>query len=394
MKDIFSVESISLTLRRVLLVPLSNLDFFFSSLKLPKSGENKRLRNIIYAFAGIMLSLPFVVLLLSLLTKADPIFSDMYDHLIDSLHINLTAGRFIVDLTLGFTLSMIVGASLIYASLEKNGTIEESKMITLNPLLGFCFTLILNILLGVFSYIQIRYLFIGEQFNKIIEEIGYAQYAREGFFELCYASFIVFLLAATVLWLCRKEEKNPIYIRISVLLMSLFSVVLAVSSAKRMLLYVKEYGLSVKRISTFFGITVITVSLFWLLMKCVFSKLKALKVIGISLVILITAYSFVNIDRVTSSYNVGEYMSGTLSPDVKYFHELTYTSIDDALKLYEYTINNQDKDGSTQIIQNLERYFNKKQSLFTEREIFSYTYDDIRISKVFKTYVTIRDISD
>jgi len=165
--------------------------------------------------------------------------------------------------------------------------------------------------------------------------------------------------------------------------MSLFSGVLAISSAKRMFLYIEEYGLSIRRVSTIFGIIVILTSLFLLLTKCIFTNLKLLKAIGISLTLLITIFSFVNLDKTVTSYNVKRYMSQELVADIKYLHELTYTSVPDVLELYEFATETADELYEAKTINEMRRFFAKKQQEFDDRDLFAYTLDNIVVQRAF-----------
>lgn len=383
-EDIFSIEAIVLFFKRIIGVPLGNLSFFTKSLKIPKSNRTGKLKNILLTLTGILLALPFSFLLIYLMTKADPVFKDIYDNFLRNLHINLTFGRIFCDISLGFILAVFLGAALIYNMVETKAEQPIIKQHRLSPILGLSFTLILNILLAIFSYVQIRYLFIGDRYVFMVNNIGYAQYARQGFFELCYASLIVFILTLCVLSLCKKETRNPVYIRISVIFMCLFSGILAISSAKRMFLYIGEYGLSVLRISTLFGIAVILVGLFWLLAKSIFPKLKALKLTAVSLLALICVYSFINIDRVIVSYNVMKYFDDGRLIDCGYFNELSYSSIAESLQLYDYFANEDSTDYTIKTLDELYTYFVNSRNDFDNRDLFAYTIDDIRIESFYK----------
>ena len=383
-KGIFSPEATVLLLKQIVAIPLANLTFFFGALRGSRSKKTGKIRNLLLAVSGLVLAIPFLFLLIKLLTDADPLFKVMYDSFIDNLHLNLSFGRFISDFFFGFIIAVFFGAALIYNYAEKEAELPSVKQPSLSPVLGFSFTLIINILLALFSYVQIKYLFLGSDYSRFIAETGYAEYAREGFFQLCYAAAIVFLLAMTVLALCRKEGKSPLYIRLSVLLMSLFSGVLAVSSAKRMLLYIEEYGLSVKRVSTLFGILVILTALFWLIVKCIFIKLRAVEAIGISMVILVMLFSYVNIDRVVSSYNTVRYIEAKLNPDINYLFELSYSAIPDVVKLYEYYATETGSDQFPEItIEQMKHLLHFRREQFSQRDLFTYTFYDGQVAEAF-----------
>ena len=386
LNEVFSFESIVLLLKRVLGTPLLNLDFFFGTLKLDKEKGSRKTRNLFYGILGVAFAIPFILLLLSLFFKADPIFKDGYEKVLKALKINITAERILVDILLGIFLSVFSGSALIYNYVETKSELPNTKQPKLNTVFGFAFTLVLNVVLAAFSFVQVKYLFFGGGNNPVLKKLGYAQYARQGFFELCIASGIVFTLAAIVIALCRREQKNPLYIRLSILFMSIFSGIIAISSLKRMLLYIGEYGLSIKRMNTIYGIFVILISLLWLFLKCIAGKFKALKVIGVSIIAVVTVFSFVNFDKTVSSYNTRKYIDSELYLDVKYISELSHTAIPDLVDLYFYLQSNKERypvQSIDLLLVSIEETLLQRKSVFDKRPLFSYTFDDILISRAF-----------
>ncbi len=385
-KEVFSADTIFEYLRRTVLKPFENFDLFFVTLKPKRDSRSGKLKNLVFVLLGVLIAIPFVALLLSLFSSADPAFERGYLDFIRFIKIDIPVGRIIFDLFFGFLLALFIGTAILYNSVETDKSIKQRKPLRLNNIIGMSFIAVLNIVIAAFAVYQVIYFFTNGAYSVIVASIGYAAYARRGFFELCWASGIVFALSATVLALCKKEDKNPIYIRISILLTSLFNIIIAVSAVRRMLLYIEAHGFSVKRLSTFFGILVIMVSLVWLIAKCISPKFKSLKMIGVSIVILVTLFSFVNLDRIVSGYNTPRYISGELSPDLEYYNQLSYTCAGDLAILYN-DLKTNPLSKLYSIEDSLKDSIDWKRIEFEERSLLCFTLDDIRVSKAFNSII-------
>ncbi|MDZ7837537.1 MAG: DUF4173 domain-containing protein [Actinomycetota bacterium] len=107
---------------------------------------------------------------------------------------------------------------------------------------------LLNIVFCVFSIIQFKYLFGGENFIQP-SVFTYAEYARRGFFELVAVSVINFLIILIAVSFLKKESKNvTIAIRILLSLVAGFTFVMIASAFYRMSLYEQAYGFTYLRI--------------------------------------------------------------------------------------------------------------------------------------------------
>ena len=99
----------------------------------------------------------------------------------------------------------------------------------------------LNIVYLVFCFIQIQSLF--AKIN-IQNSFDYANYARSGFFQLMFVSFINLAVILISNRYNAKKEKN---IKILNLMLVVFTIIIAISSMYRMHMYEMEYGLTYLR---------------------------------------------------------------------------------------------------------------------------------------------------
>ena len=110
---------------------------------------------------------------------------------------------------------------------------------------------LLNLLFGAFVAIQIKYLFGGASLVNITSGLTYSEYARHGFFELCWAASMVLpILLAAEAYTRRFSRKSEITFRVLAGTLVALLLVVVASAVQRMQLYSLEYGLSELRFFT------------------------------------------------------------------------------------------------------------------------------------------------
>jgi len=94
----------------------------------------------------------------------------------------------------------------------------------------------------------------------------------------------------------------------------------------------------------------------------------------------------VNFDKTVSSYNTRKYIDSELYLDVKYISELSHTAIPDLVDLYFYLQSNKERypvQSIDLLLVSIEETLLQRKSVFDKRPLFSYTFDDILISRAF-----------
>lgn len=196
---------------------------------------------------GMGLAIPVLVFFASFLLSADPIFqramADLFrwDWWVLVQHaVVMTAGFWIGGGLVWHALSPLPRPESPNSADWRVGTVESS--IVLNAL---------NLMLLLFTAVQVRYLFGGASVVESSGTLTYAEYARRGFFELVTvgaAALMVLLLAeAATIRVSRRQEW---VFRVSAgVLVALVLAVLG-SAVQRMLIYQQQYGLTELRIYT------------------------------------------------------------------------------------------------------------------------------------------------
>lgn len=216
------------------------------------AGEN-RVGQATAAIRGALLALPVLLLFGSLLVSADPAFERLLDRLFRWDLEGLAASALWILLwswlAAGWLRSLLLagaggGAPEGISLRSRLGTIE------LGVVLG-----LVNLLFLLFVLVQFRYLFGGAALVESTPGVGYADYARSGFFELVAVS----ALAIPLLLACHaargETPKDGRLYRTLAGGMTGLLLVMLLSAADRMRLYLAAYGLTEERVyaSVFLG---------------------------------------------------------------------------------------------------------------------------------------------
>ncbi|MQY15349.1 hypothetical protein SRB5_55280 [Streptomyces sp. RB5] len=111
---------------------------------------------------------------------------------------------------------------------------------------------VLNVLFAVFIGVQLVVLFGG--YDTVLRETGltYAEYARQGFWQLLWVTLLVLVVVALALrWAPRSGHRDRVLVRGVLGTLCVLTLVVVVSALRRMDLYVEAYGLTRLRISVF-----------------------------------------------------------------------------------------------------------------------------------------------
>ena len=255
---------------------------------------------------GFRRIITLAAVLIVLLMRADAAFEGLMDMLPDT-----DWSEPLLSLFFGVFAGWILysrGVGLKYA--EKNGKEAKSfhgfSAITVNILLGT-----VCLIYAVYLLSQLAYL--GGGFAGILPD-GYtlAEYARRGFFEMAWLSFINLGLMCLAMGLVEKKAGAPALTRGLCLFLGLAALFLIAAASAKMLLYISGYGLTRKRVLTevfmlWLGVTTILVSV-WLF-KPRFPYMKGAVICAL---ILGCVTFWADVDTQVARYNVRAYQSGQL----------------------------------------------------------------------------------
>lgn len=107
----------------------------------------------------------------------------------------------------------------------------------------------LNLLFIAFVGVQISVLFGGDEHVQVTEGLTYAEYARQGFWQLLFVTILVMgVIAVAIRVAGREDARDRLYLRVLIGGLCLTTLVIVASAIHRMSLYEKAYGFSVERL--------------------------------------------------------------------------------------------------------------------------------------------------
>lgn len=143
---------------------------------------------------------------------------------------------------------------------------------------------------------------------------GYAEYARQGFFELCAVAVINLAVIGLAVLFCHRDNKGrlPFAARIYSIVLSVLTLMLIASAISKMVMYIDSFGLTTMRIyPTWFMILLACIFLL-LIIKMIWPRFLFQRAAVLVFAALFMCLSFANIDAMTAKYNVQWYQEGKI----------------------------------------------------------------------------------
>jgi hypothetical protein len=208
---------------------------------LPREGRMRHIRGIL---AGVLIAVPLLAIFAALFASADQVFANVLQNLLAFDPATIAQHIFFVcfwgALTAGYIRWSLLGRPVAMPRIAD----MPASVMPFTVALG-----LLDALFLLFVVVQLRYFFGGAALIDQTAGLTYAQYARQGFFQLVTASALVLPIVLGIDFLARGG--TPAEIRtirqLSGLLLTLLTVVMA-SALERMRLYVSAFGLSDTRL--------------------------------------------------------------------------------------------------------------------------------------------------
>ena len=301
--NVFYVKLVNLNFKNVygFKLIINNFEKLFrpevtkSIIKADKESKNVVLFKKI--FTGLIIAvIPFTIIF-TLLISSDVVFEKMIINLIKDFEIGDMAVRIFRGGIFYFIVQYIF-LNYIASSNDKEAENKQYKgdnVIITTVLSSF------NLLFLIFCFIQLKYLFFhnGDNIiNHLGKTINYANYAREGFFQLLFVTVINYSIIIMLFSKYKKELSNRL-VKFMTTLLSIFTIILIFSSFYRMSLYCQNFGLTTLRIQVIIFLTLellVVVATMFYLFKANYSISKLV-------------FTVVLLGAVLNSYLANDYLS-------------------------------------------------------------------------------------
>jgi hypothetical protein len=198
------------------------------------------------AAAGALLAVPILILFGGLFASADPVFGKVLMRWIDFDGTKVFEHGLVLVFWTGISagylrrlhvpLPFLEGRSFALPSPRRSPVVEVGTVLTS-----------LTLLFAAFVAVQIRYLFGDDALIQATVGMTYAEYARNGFFELVAVAGLLLPLLLLCDWLLGVAARGRAFRGLAGALILLLAIIMA-SAMKRLSLYTQAYGLTELRV--------------------------------------------------------------------------------------------------------------------------------------------------
>lgn len=289
-----------------------------------KGGERKR---TVAVLLGCCAALALVAVLLPVLAGADALFAALTEDFLTFCREHFTTGGMKLCMALVIT---PFAFGLLYR-LKRPEPLKKAPEEKSGDRDGVAFAIALAALCGMYA------LFLAVQLTGILggeaylaeKGISYAEWARSGFFQMVGVTAVNLLAAMTALGRSRREGRWWTAVRGLSGLLAAESLALLVSACWRMSLYVSAYGLSFKRLMTYWGMGMMAIFLTAALWKAVRPDFRFWRMAFPAAVAGWLLINCVPVDYLAAKDQVDRYLSGqSQTVDVGYLAwELSYDAL-------------------------------------------------------------------
>ena len=349
----------------VIILPFRNFINQYVSFSALKKGEGRQGKTL-PVLLGVVLALILAACLIPLLRRAD---SGGFALILNFLEDIFTIRFEMVFKFIVYSICAVPTAAYLYGlvsgAAHKKGTdiIKKDSAKKTVAAMRFLPPATVHIALGavcglylVFILSQIPYFFSAFTGRRPDGWLIYAEYARQGFFELCGIAAINLVIVTVGNLFCEKQRVDSRILKAFNIALALITLLLIATAFSKMALYIDVYGLTMPRLLT---------CVFMVFLAVVFIALIALQKWDFSIVrfalvtgtVMFCALFLCNPDALVVRYNTNRYLSGTLSEyDTEILYRSGYAGVIPAIEVFDRTSDEQLKN-------NIARYLEYQNSL-------------------------------
>lgn len=305
--------------------PFAKFHLFFKGLsdRLFKGREEVK-----YIVTGIIITIPFLIVILPLLISSDLILESITLDFFDSIEFS-SAFIFRVLFILFFSSYWFAQYHYDQKIISTDSSVEKPRS-KQSIFVTFTFLTIINIIYGLYVFVQVKYLFLNA--GNLPDGISYATYAREGFFQLVVVTLINLGLVIIVELLNHTGVFKQRLLESFTLLMTM---VMAISAFYRMSLYEQSYGYTTLRLLVFLFLIFLIVLMTLLIVYILTYRKQLLGIISIFTILIYISLSWVNLDSYVAKANI-ERFETTGDIDINYLQGLSLDAKTELLTLEEH----------------------------------------------------------
>ena len=266
--------------------------------------------NIKRTLLGLLLAVPVTVIVASLLMSADSGMEKMLSGIFEEF-LSHDIWTWIVQLCIAVPCSFYL-FGMLYSNVyrrkisdltdaECDGKLRSKRV--LNNLVFYSGATPVLLLYVMFFISQASY-FLSAFMGRLPEGFSYAEYARKGFFELCWIVVInLFIMMIMNLHSTHSGEEKTAALKIYNVIFCIFTLILIATSLSKMVMYIDAYGLTVMRVYTTWFMVLCTFIFITVLVKQFKADMHMSKVIAVGFTVMFAVLCFSRAESLIVKYN-------------------------------------------------------------------------------------------
>jgi hypothetical protein len=236
----------------VLLSPLGFVDGTVTGVRwawtgLRARGSGGRRARVMPVVKAAAVALALLLLFGALFASADAAFADLLSGLLPDISIGDSPVRILL---FGLGILFALGAARTAAAPSRWDRVRVKPATPRSRVEWALPLIVLDLLFAGFNTVQLTVLFGG--YDRVLKSTGltYSEYARQGFWQLLWATLLTLVVIALALrWAPRSGAGDRRLVRLVLGTLSALTLVVVASALRRMDLYVDAYGLTRLRVS-------------------------------------------------------------------------------------------------------------------------------------------------
>lgn len=287
-----------------------NMPFVDRNAEKEVNGGRKNTK-LIYIVIGCAIALPILVIVLNLLSSADPVFEKVIKDIFGKIFFSWDIVKIILWAVLIFF--------FVYGFIAKAGrgglSANAPKEGRYDAVIGITITIVLTVFYLIFAVVQVAYLFTNSA--GLPDGMTYAEYARQGFFQLL---FVAVVNVCMVLIFSAVFKKNMM-LNVSLFIMCVCTYIMIASSAVRLYMYISEYSLTYLRINTIWALVVTSVVMLGVIVSLFWNRMPLFRYILMVIMVMFTLYAFIRPGAVIAKYNLS-HVNSEQEVDLEYVMDI------------------------------------------------------------------------
>lgn len=279
---------------------LSDYGEYKKERKIEGAEDSFQKKQIVKVLKGVLIALPLLVIIIPLMMSADVVFQNMVRTLfdLDMIFEILFEKINIIGLGITFLASFLLYYGFLKVTGEENGEEQLEVKTYGDKITGITITGIIGFIYVIFSMIQLRGIFFSNV--KLPEGYTYAEYAREGFFQL----FILAVINMVIVLICAARYEYDKILNIILYVLCACTYVMIFSSAWKMILYIRVYNLTFLRVMVLWSLAVLAVIMAAVIRYVYSDDFSLFKFMAVVVTSFYIIAAFARPDYVVAKYNL------------------------------------------------------------------------------------------